>query len=587
MGQAHEDRAGIPAQREVCRKVAEDNKLALHWNIEIIGVSGASVMHSPGMRRLVQIVQSGECAGVVMRAVDRLMRPEDFSAYQILDVLKQYHVKVYTEMGDFDLSNPNDAMMLTFHCGIAGFERTQILKRLHGGKETKRREGRSAPGARCLPYGVRHDKKTGWSYDPETSGRVKLLFELFTSGETNGRALARKTGIGYDSIVRTLKNPIYTGWYVIDTMRDTTAKKLVDEEGRYRASRKIPRPPEMVHRHKVIERGLIDDSVFAQAQTILAVRANMHWKRGGGKNDPFVFRGLLRCGECGGRVTTMRHRKNSNSPVHDYYICQSVKGYARYQQSRYKATHAPCTARRMNRQKLETVIDKLIETKLADPAHLWKLMEAHEKATERDDVDAKIAGLERDLKAVAERKARLTDLYLDGDLSRMSKDDYKRRLADLTEHEQTITHELASARPASAQLSQEYLSLMLMPFLNWQEMEPDEKQALLRQTLPIFNVTTLKDSPGRGDWRTAEYRVNGFFMTLVGDAPATMEGQTGTPEPARGKARGAKTRINSGDDRVVSMSHHARTVQHTSPPDGGPFNPAATPPRSIFIDLAL
>lgn len=556
MGQAGPDRAGIPAQQEVCRKVAEAKGLDLHWTIEIIGVSGAAVMFSPGMRQLHEIIKSGECDGVVMREVSRLTRPEDFD-FAVFQVLKEYGVKVYTESAFYDLSNPNDQMMITFHAGMSGYERTLILNRLQGGKEAKRREGRATPGKSSMPYGVMHDKKAGWSYDPRATARIKLLFDLVASGETNTSALARQTGIAYYTIRRCIVNPIYTGWYVIDKMRDPNVKKTVDAEGRYRYVKIVSRPPELTYRHKVIERGLIDDSVFALVQKMLKVKADRHWKRNVVGPDPFVYRGLLRCGECGALMTTWRRQKNSTTRVHDYYVCVNAKWR--------KNPKTVCAARRLNRAKLETVLDDEIRNKLADPARLWELMKAKQaEADERADVGARIAELEREIKAVAARKDRLTDLYVEG-VKEMSKEKYKRCLAEYTEREEILSRALVATRPLNADVSPEYLAAILTPFSRWDEIEPDEKQRLLRQTLPIFKVAAAKDSPGRGDWRKTEYIVNGL----------TLEGlDTGNQE----------TRINSGDGMGAHILRHAETPQDIYPPDGL-FDPAAS--RSIYIDLAL
>ncbi len=50
--QAGEDRAGVPAQREVNRRTAKAYGLRIVKSVEIVDVSGAAVLGSPEMREL-------------------------------------------------------------------------------------------------------------------------------------------------------------------------------------------------------------------------------------------------------------------------------------------------------------------------------------------------------------------------------------------------------------------------------------------------------------------------------------------------------------------------------------------------------
>src|SRR5437899_12911853 len=83
-GQAGEDRAGIPAQRETNRRTAQVYGLRIVKSIEIVDVSGAAVLSSPQMQELMRMMETPEIHGVVTKEFSSLMRPEKFTDYALL-----------------------------------------------------------------------------------------------------------------------------------------------------------------------------------------------------------------------------------------------------------------------------------------------------------------------------------------------------------------------------------------------------------------------------------------------------------------------------------------------------------------------
>src|SRR5882757_576293 len=83
-GQAADDRASIPAQKAVNRRTALAYGLEIVLSIQITDVSGAAVLYAPEMQHLIRQIASPEIHGVVAREFSRLMRPENFSDYAML-----------------------------------------------------------------------------------------------------------------------------------------------------------------------------------------------------------------------------------------------------------------------------------------------------------------------------------------------------------------------------------------------------------------------------------------------------------------------------------------------------------------------
>ena len=66
-GQARGDRASLPAQRAVNGRTAQIYGLEITESIELINVSGAAVLRTPEMQRLLRIIESRMVHGVVVR----------------------------------------------------------------------------------------------------------------------------------------------------------------------------------------------------------------------------------------------------------------------------------------------------------------------------------------------------------------------------------------------------------------------------------------------------------------------------------------------------------------------------------------
>ena len=139
--QAGDDRASIPAQRTVNRRTCVQHGLEIVRSIEIADVSGASVLLAPEIRELIALMNTPEIHGVVAREFSRLMRPENFADYALLQVFVDSRTVLYLPDGPLDMSSKTGRFMGAVRAAIAGMERTEILERIWTAKEEKRRRG--------------------------------------------------------------------------------------------------------------------------------------------------------------------------------------------------------------------------------------------------------------------------------------------------------------------------------------------------------------------------------------------------------------------------------------------------------------
>jgi site-specific DNA recombinase len=313
-GQAADDRAGIPAQREANRRTVERYGLEVVRKIEMVDVSGSRVLSAPEMKELFALMESPEIHGVVAKEFSRVMRPEDLSDFAILQRFIETQTILYLPDGPVDFSNKSGRLFGGIRALMAGFERSEILERMNDAKEAMRRQGKNTGGTATLPYGVEY-RDGKWNYTAEAE-KVREAFNQVLNTAKPYSQIARDLNIGRTNLRFILGNPIYTGWRVYSQKRDPRATAYVPgPDGRQGYRRKINRSPEETIRVHVMD-GLISEDVFQRVQQILCSRAARE-REIRSKNAPqYLFNGFLVCGECGRPMYSHTNQKAG------YYYCK-------------------------------------------------------------------------------------------------------------------------------------------------------------------------------------------------------------------------------------------------------------------------
>lgn len=316
-GQAAEDRASIPAQRAVNQRTAAAYGLTIVRTIQLVDVSGAAVLQTPEIAELIELMADPQIHGIVCREFSRLMRPENFIDYGLLQEFADTNTVLYLPEGPIDFGSKIGRFMGLLRGGIAGMERSEILERIWSSKEAKRRAGGFAQSRNCLPFGVDYSGGS-WSYTSDGE-LVREAFRMFLGGELSYAVIGRKLNIEPTNLRIILKNPIYTGWRVINQRRDPSpGAKLTKANGRQGDRRKILRAPEDIIRLKVIDDGLVSEADFARVQQMISDKKAGHWRLKENLDHRFTYNGFLVC-ECKARVYTKYRRA-------DYYVCSSKCG---------------------------------------------------------------------------------------------------------------------------------------------------------------------------------------------------------------------------------------------------------------------
>lgn len=466
-GQAAEDKASLPAQRAVNRRTASAYGLTIVRSIEMSDVSGAAVLLAPEIKELVLLMNDPEIHGVVAREFSRLMRPENFSDYALLQAFADSKTLLYLPEGPIDFASKTGRLMGTIRAAIAGMERTEILERIWSAKEEQRKTGGFAQSPACLPFGVDYNGR--WSYTGEAE-KVREAFRLLLAGCSSYSEVGRAVGLDPYNLRVILRNPIYTGWRVIDKKRDTSpAGKYATKDGRQGDRRKIRRAPEDVIRVKVME-PLVSESDFNQVQHILNVKASHHWRTREGYESRFTYRGLLSCSLCEGLIHTKNRKR-------DYYICKS----------RHK-DHT-CLAGYMRRERLEAELDSLFAEKLTSARFLRQVERDVKKSRPAVNTDR----LESQIQSLVGKRQRVLDSYFEGIINPTERD---LRLAEIDREKRIAGELLTRHRPQNVDIST--LAKVFSTFLRFKKLGSQDKRKLLTAIAPEILV--------------ADYRVKGLYV---------------------------------------------------------------------------
>jgi DNA invertase Pin-like site-specific DNA recombinase len=445
-GQAAEDRAGIPAQRAVNRRTAAQFGLNIGRSIEISDVSGAAVLRAPEIQELLRLIESPQVHGVVAKEFSRLMRPENFSDYVLLQAFAETNTVLYLPEGPIDLSSKGGRFLGAIRAAVAGLERSEILERMWLAKEEKRRRGENPQSAITLPTGVTFDRSSGnWSYTPE-SEKIKQAFQMFLSGNTSYTDIGKKLGIDAPSLKVMLKNPIYSGWRIITQKRDPSPRAhKVKPDGRQADRPKINRDPDEVIRIKVIDQPLISEDDFNMAQAIIAEKRLKHWRSDPSRHHRWTYNGFLACGLCQNLVYTKFYRGR------DYYVCKS------------RRNGAGCPASYMRRAELEEKLDQVFSNCLTDESFLTKLADGQLNGAAHIEHQIKVKKATDEVQRLLSKRDRVLETYFEGMLSREERDNKLQQI----DKGLKFNRELLSQEAPLNGISAEILAEMFSVFSEW------------------------------------------------------------------------------------------------------------------------
>jgi hypothetical protein len=343
---------------------------------------------------------------------------------------------------------------------------------------------------------------------------VVEVFRRFLAGETNYNELSRVLGVSRGAAKYILTNPIYAGWLVVDEKRDMSREgKRVGKDGRQSDRRRFPRPEEEVIRIRVLDPPLISKADFDRVQQVVRTKEATRLKERRHLGS-FVYNGFLRCAKCGSLVHTARNRgrdEPSNGRNYFYYACSGKK-------HKNEAGESLCPSTRyMNRDRLEKILDALVSKQLRNPRVLKAVAREQARRLRAGNSNQKATRLEEQLTALAARRERIVEAFLDGTLPREDRD---ARLATVDREIGKANASLAEARPAPS-FDPGELAAIFEPFADWDLLTRTEKRRMLASLAPEFVVA---------DYQVAGLRLLGVPTNMPTDSRSRPVRFRGMPD---------------------------------------------------------
>ena len=360
--------------RSIEDQLAEVREYAQREQLEIVDVlverKTAKKPGRPIFNKMLKRIEDGEANGVLAWHPDRLSRnPVDSGQIvYLMDIGKIVSLKFPT--CHYEL-NANGKLNLSTAFVFSKHYVDQLSENVKRGKRRKIHDGLWPEGS---PMGFVFDRTTrNIAPDPKKAPLIQKMFKLYASGNYTLRELREiVTELGLrgrfggqlavSSMQNTLQNPIYYG-----------VMRYKDElyEGKHKP--------------------LISKALFDKCQEVMKNKSRPKKPR----YKPFLYRGGIRCGECGGFIT-MEEQKG-----HHYLRCTKKKGF--------------CSQPYLREERVaEQIADQIRRVVLSDGWAAWFFEEIDRtRITEAKASRQHKEQLQQELALCETRLSRLMDAFLD------------------------------------------------------------------------------------------------------------------------------------------------------------------------------
>ena len=283
------------------------------------GISGKQIKHRKQFQQMMIDAKAKKFDKVVVKDVSRFAR-NTVDLLQSVRELKSYGVQV-DFLNNGEVMEGGSEFILTILGAMAQQESANMSKRVKFGKDITAKKGR-VPNL-VFGYDKIPDERYTLKINEEEAKIVKEIFESYVykgigttkiAWDLNDRGIrTKKTKSKWvqTSIVRMLKNPIYTGRVTNKKSEVTdfitgTRKDLPEEEWIV-----VERP----------EMRIISDELFNRAQEILAERSNEFKLNNKREKTEYVFSTLIYCKHCGYSFRRIKRKYTADGPEYIRWVC--------------------------------------------------------------------------------------------------------------------------------------------------------------------------------------------------------------------------------------------------------------------------
>ena len=284
-------------------------------------VSGESIAARPEIQKLLEEVNAGIYAGVLVVDLERLARGNGADQAYISQIFQFSGTKIVTPTKVYDPSNEFDEEYFEFGLFMSRREYKTINRRLIRGRDSSASEGKYLGS--IAPYGYQRVKlpnEKGYTLEPlpEEAAVIRRIFSMFLqnagtkiiANTLNDLHIPTRRGDlwTYSTISGILANPVYTG----KIRRGWSQQIKSVENGVVKKRVKRHKNPDAYKTYEGLHPALVTEDDFKLAQQIrLQKHPSSKVKKDFELQNPFA--GLIFCARCGkriGRNTTSAAQNN-------------------------------------------------------------------------------------------------------------------------------------------------------------------------------------------------------------------------------------------------------------------------------------
>ena len=182
---------GLEAQERKIRGYCELYELELVDIVVDDGYSGKT-LNRPGLRKMLNYLETGKAEGVIVAKLDRLTRSVADMGWLINKYFQNYQLFSVSEQ--VDTRTAGGRLVLNVLISVAQWERETIAERTRDALESKRVKGEKTGGD--VPYGYK-EQNGKLVKDPEEQKVIKLIKILYSKGWGSKRIASYLNRNGY------------------------------------------------------------------------------------------------------------------------------------------------------------------------------------------------------------------------------------------------------------------------------------------------------------------------------------------------------------------------------------------------------
>ena len=392
----------LEKQIEFFNEFTQKNGYELYKLYADEGISGKQIKNRKQFLEMMKDAKAKKFERVIVKDVSRFAR-NTVDLLQSIRELKSYGIQV-DFLNNGEVMEGGSEFILTILGAMAQQESANMSKRVKFGKDITAKKGR-VPN---LVFG--YDKIPGEKYtlkiNEEEAKIVKEIFESYVykgmgttkiAWELNDRGIrTKKTKSKWvqTSIVRMLKNPIYTG-------RVTNKKSEITDF--ITGSRKDLPEEDWIVADKP-EMRIISDELFNRTQEILEQRSNEFKLKSKREKTEYVFSTLIYCKHCGYSFRRIKRKYTDDGPEYIRWVCSGRNSMG--------VNHCPNTTV-IDEEELLNAIKEYLKSIISNKKNFMKAVEKEfEKITAlRENNERSEESLLKEIEKVTVKKQKYMEMF--------------------------------------------------------------------------------------------------------------------------------------------------------------------------------